>query len=223
MKNIKTIIIAIAMLFTLNQLSGQTIINNDPSVKNRVYLRTGIEPATMLTLGYERKFDVGFLKQKIVGYAEFGSSVANFNNNDFKIGGILPIFEKGNFKIVNNLNVSAGSMSAKNFDSKKFAAADEVAFGLYGQKRFIAFTAEYEKIFLNKIEHSEFYKNTYYENAVDGWYKGGGGIFQFGIEGGFTIKQKIDVYSELKLPSTEKLNSYGGSPMHLNLGIAYRF
>ena len=223
MKNIKTIIIAMGMLFTLNQLSGQTIINNDPNVNNRVYLRTGIEPATMLTLGYERKFDVGFLNQNIVGYAEFGSSVANFNNNDFKIGGILPVFEKGKFKIVNNLNVSAGSMSAKNFDSKKFAAADEVAFGLYGQKRFIAFTVEYEKIFLNKIEHSDFYKVTYYEDVVDGWYKGGGGMFQFGIEGGFTIKQKIDIYSELKIPFTEKFNSYGGSPMHLNVGIAYRF
>lgn len=223
MNNIKTIVIAMTLLFTLNQLSAQTIINSDPDVNNRVYLRTGIEPATMLTLGYERKFDIGFLNQNIVGFAEFGSSTANFSNNDFKIGGIMPMLEKGKFKIVNNLNISIGSMSAKNFDSKRFAAADELAFGIYGEKRFIAFTAEYEKIVLNKIEHSDFYKETYYGEAVDGWYKGAGGRFQFGLEGGFTIKKDIDVYSELKLPFTEKLNSYRGSPMHLNLGIAYRF
>ena len=223
MKNIKTIVIALTLLLTFNQLSAQTILNNDPTFNNRVYLRTGIEPATMLTLGYERKFEVGFLNQDIVGFAEFGSSVANFNDNDFKVGGILPVFEKGKFKIVNNLNVSAGSMSAKNFDSKKFAIADEVAFGFYGKKRFFAFTAEFEKIVLNKIEHSGFYKETYYEDAIDGWYKGAGGIFQFGLEGGFTIKKNIDIYSELKLPFTEKLNSYRGSPMHVNLGIAYRF
>ena len=177
MNNIKAILIAMTLLFTINQLSAQTIINNDPDVNNRVYLRTGIEPATMLTLGYERKFNIGFLNQNIVGFAEFGSSTANFSNNDFKIGGILPVFEKGKFKIVNNLNISAGSMSAKNFDSKRFAAADELAFGIYGEKRFIAFTAEYEKIVLNKIEHSDFYKETYYEDAVDGWYKGAGGRF----------------------------------------------
>ncbi len=223
MKNIKSIIIAMTLLFTLNQLSGQTIINNDPDVYNRVYLRTGIEPATMLTLGYERKFDVGFLNQNIVGYAEFGSSVANFSNNDFKVGGILPVFGKGKFKIVNNLNLSVGSMSAKNFDSKRFAAADEVAFGIYGEKRFVAFTTEYEKIFLNKIEHTDFYKETYYEDVVDGWYKGAGGRFQIGIEGGFTVKKRLDTHLEVKLPFTEKLNSYGGSPMHVNLGIAYRF
>ena len=186
-------------------------------------MRAGIEPATMITLGYERKIELGFLKQNLVGYAEFGTSVANFNNNDFKVGGILPVFEKGKFKIVNNLNISAGSMSAKNFDSKKFAVADEVAFGIYGEKRFVAFTTEYEKIVLNKFEHTDFYKETYYEDVVDGWYKGGGGMFQFGIEGGFTIKRNIDVYSEIKLPFTEKFNSYGGSPMHVNLGFAYRF
>ena len=223
MKNIKAIIIAMTLLFTLNQLSAQTIINNDPDINNRVYLRTGIEPATMLTLGYERKFDVGFLNQNIVGFAEFGSSVANFSNNDFKVGGILPVFEKGKFKIVNNLNVSAGSMSAKNFDSKRFAAADEVAFGIYGEKRFFVLTAEYENIFLNKIEHSDFYKETYYKDVVDGWYKGAGGRFQFGVEGGVTVKKKLDAHLEVKLPFTEKFNSYRGSPMHVNLGIAYRF
>jgi hypothetical protein len=223
MNNIKAIIIALTLLFTLNQLSAQTIINNNPDINNRVYLRTGIEPATMLTLGYERKFEVGFLNQNIVGFAEFGSSVANFSNNDFKVGGILPVFEKGNFKIVNNLNVSAGSMSAKNFDSKRFAAADEVAFGIYGENRFVALTAEYENIFLNKIEHSDFYKETYFEDVVDGWYKGAGGRFQFGVEGGFTIKKRLDTHLEVKLPFTEKFNSYNGSPMHVNLGIAYRF
>ena len=223
MKNIKAIIFAMTLLFTLNQLSAQTIINNDPDINNRVYLRTGIEPATMLTLGYERKFEIGFLNQNIVGFAEFGSSVANLSNNDFKVGGILPVFEKGNFKIVNNLNVSAGSLSAKNFDSNKFAIADEVAFGIYGEKRFVAFTTEYEKIVLNKIEHTDFYKETYYDEVVDGWYKGAGGRFQFGIEGVVTLKKKLDVHLEVKLPFTEKFNNYGGSPMHVNLGIAYRF
>jgi hypothetical protein len=223
MNNIKAIIIALTLLFTLNQLSAQTIINNNPDINNRVYLRTGIEPATMLTLGYERKFDFGFLNQNIVSFVEFGSSVANFSNNDYKVGGILPVFEKGKFKIVNNLNVSAGNMSAKNFDSKRFAAADEVAFGIYSEKRFVAFTAEYENIFLNKIEHSDFYKETYFEDAVDGWYKGAGGRFQFGVEGGVTLKKKLDVHLEVKLPFTEKFNSYRGSPMHLNMGIAYRF
>jgi hypothetical protein len=87
----------------------------------------------------------------------------------------------------------------------------------------MAFTAEYKKIYLNHIEHTDFYKETYYKDVVDGWYKGAGGMFQFGIEGGYTFMDKIDAHVELKLPFTEKFNSYGGSPMHVNLGIGYRF
>lgn len=223
MRNTKTIIIAIALLVTVNQLSAQTIINNDTTINNRVYLRAGIDPATMLTIGYERKCDISFLKPDIVTYAELGSSIANFKNSEFKVGGIIPIFEKRNFKIIFNVNLSAGHLSAKNFDSKKFALADELAFGIYKQKWFFALTAEYETIFLNYIEHTNFYKETYYEDAVDGWYNGAGGMWQFGLEVGKTFKQRYDLHLEIKMPFTEKFNSYGGSPAHINLCLGYRF
>jgi len=223
MKNIKNIIVALLVFFTVNQLSAQAILNNDPAFNNRAYLRAGIEPATMLTLGYERKFDLSFLNQDLVTFAEYGISVARPENAELKAGIILPVFERSTFKIINNLNLSAGSLSAKNFDSKKFAVADELAFGIYKPKWFVAMTAEYEKIVLNHIEHTDFYRETYYEDAVDGWYKGAGGMFQFGIETGRTFAQRYDVHLEFKMPFTEKFNFYGGSPAHLNLGFGFRF
>jgi hypothetical protein len=125
--------------------------------------------------------------------------------------------------IVNNVNLSAGGVTTKNFISKKFAVGDEAAFGFYKKRWFIVATAEYEKIYLNRIEHTEFYRTTYYEDAKDGWYKGAGGMFQFGLEGGRTIKGKYDIYLEIKLPFTEKFNNYGGSPFHVNIGLGYRF
>jgi hypothetical protein len=223
MKNIKIIIFILAIIVAFNQLSAQTTITNNPEFNNRAYLRIGIEPATMITFGFERQFNLSFINKDIVTFAEVSSSTSSFENNEFKIGGLLPILEPGNFKVLGNLNFSTGRLSAKNFDSRKFAAAIKLSFGLYKQKWFAAFTTEYENIFLTKIEHSDFYRDTYYEDAVDGWYKGSGGMFQFGIEGGYTFMKRIDAHVELKLPFTEKFNSYGGSPMHVNLGIGYKF
>jgi len=223
MKKIQTILTAMVWLFTIGPLSAQSIINNDPDIKNRVYLRAGIEPATMLTLGYERKFHLSFLAQDLVTFAEYGVSVANLKNADFKAGGILPVFQRRNFMIINNLNVSAGALSAKNFDSNRFAIADELAFGIYKPKWFVAMTAEYEKIVFTRIEHRDFYRETYYEDAVDGWYKGAGGMFQFGIETGRTFAGRYDVHLEFKMPFTEQFNAYGGSPAHMNIGLGYRF
>jgi hypothetical protein len=223
MKHINIITLAIVCLFSINQLTGQAILNNDPAFNNRAYLRAGIEPATMLTLGYERKFELQSLPQNLVAYAEYGVSVANLKNAEIKAGGILPIFQRRNFMIVNKLNVSAGSLSAKNFDSKKFALADEMAFGIYRPLWFFALTAEYEKILLTRLEHSDFYRETYYEDALDGWYKGSGGMFQFGFETGISFARRYDVHLEFKIPMTGQFNAYGGSPAHLNVGLGYRF
>lgn len=223
MKHIQIITVTLVWLLSINQLIAQPIINSDPAFNNRAYLRAGIEPATMLTLGYERKFELHSLPQNLVAYAEYGISLANLRNAQLKAGGILPVFQHGNFMIVNDLNLSAGNLSSKNFDSNKFALADELAFGIYKQKWFFALTAEYEKILLTRIEHTDFYRETYYEDAVDGWYKGSGGMFQFGFETGRTFARRYDVHMEFKLPLTGQFNAYGGSPAHLNLGLGFRF
>ena len=74
------------MLFAaVNQLSSQTIINNSET-KNRAYLRVGIEPATMITFGYQRNLNVGFLNRNLTSYAEWGTTIYNFSfdNSELK-------------------------------------------------------------------------------------------------------------------------------------------
>lgn len=222
MKRLIYIIITITQVVT--SLYGQNIINNDTENLNRLYIRAGIDPASILTFGYQRNMNPKFLKQTITAFAEWNVSAFKFSpeNSELKIGGIFMLFQKGGFKIVNNFNISAGSLSTRHFYSKKFALADEIAFGFYKRNWFFAATTEYEKIFLNHLKHTDFYRTTYYEEAVDGWYKGAGGMFQFGIEGGITVKQKYDIHLEIKAPFTERFNGYGGSPFHMNLGLGYR-
>jgi len=211
------------LLAAINELGAQTLINDDINNNNRAYIKVGIDPATTLSLGYERKVGLPFLKQNLSAYAELGTSIANTNNSELKIGGILPLLSTGSLKVINDLNFSAGSMTAKNFNSVKIAVADEITFGLYKPKWFIGLTAEYEKIMLTHLKHSDFYRETYYEDAVDGWYKGAGGMFQFGVKGGRTFNEKYDVQVEFKYPFTEKFKSYTGSPGHINVSVGYRF
>ena len=220
----KYLIMVIVMFAAVNQLSAQTIINDSPT-ESRAYLRVGIEPTTMMTFGYQRNFNVRFLDRNVTSFAEWGASISRFgfSNSELKIGGVLLVFEKGSFKVVNNLNLSAGSVTTQHFDSEKFAVGIEVPIGFYKERWFIAATVEYEKIYLNHIEHTEFYRVTYYEDAEDGWYKGAGGLFQFGIEGGTTVKEKYDVHLEIRMPFTGRFNSYRGSPFHVNLGLGYRW
>ena len=220
----KTLLSTIALIICAFNMSAQTV-QNDSITSDKVYLRYGIEPTTMISLGYQHNFSLGMKDRYLTTYGEWSSAVNSlgFKNSEIKIGGIIPVIQHKSFKIINNLGFSAGATSNKHFKSNKFAVSDEIAIGIYKKTWFIAGTVEYEKIYLNEIEHTEFYRETYYGEAKDGWYTGAGGMFQFGIEGGITISQVFDIHAEFKIPFTEKLNSYGGSPAHVNLGLGYRF
>lgn len=215
------------LMFTLigliSHLSAQAPLNASLTGKS-TYLRLGIEPGTMTAFGYQQNVDIGLFKEDVAAFAEWNVALFMFGpkNSELKIGGVHPIVVRGKFKVLNSFNLSVGSASNMHFDSYKFAVGDEVSGGLYGQSRYIATTLEYEKILLNRIEHSKFYRTTFYEDAEDGWYEGAGGRIQFGIESGRTIKDRIDLHLEIKFPLTEKFNNLGGSPLHINVGVGYR-
>ncbi len=224
MKNTHYIIILLISVFTIPTLQGQSLLH-ESNQKNKAYIRYGIEPTTMLTVGFQHSIKAPLLNQRMTLFGEWGLSTLsmNFDNSEMKIGGIINLWSQGNFRVVNNLNFSAGSVSTKHFDSKKFAVADKVNFGLYKENWYLSGSMEYENIYLNHIEHTDFYRTVYYVDAVDGWYKGAGGNFQLGLETGRTFKYRYDLHLEVKVPFTERLNSYGGSPLHVNLGLGYRF
>ena len=215
------------LLFTLlisASLNAQTTLREN-STKNAVYGHIGINPSTLLTVGYQRYLADSVFNREIIVFSEISSSLftPGPKDSEIKLGGIISIYEWNKFKIINSLNFSYGSAQSINFDSKKLAVGDELAIGFYGPKSFVATSIEFEHVYLNHLKHSDYFKDTYFSDVKDGWYKGLGGAFQFGIETGFTLKKKVDIHLELKVPFTEKFNSYMGSPFHLTLGGRYRF
>lgn len=80
----------------------------------------------------------------------------------------------------------------------------------------------YVNRFPERVKDADSFRTHYYPGAVDGWYWEPGGTFQFGIEGGRTIRERFDLHLEVKKPFTEAFNAYGGSPLHVNLGVGAR-
>ncbi len=197
----------------------------DTAARNKMYFQFKIEPASMITIGYQKPARQKIFKRDLNPYYEISTSLyqIGFANSEAKVGEMISIYESGNFKFITRLNLSVGHVKTCNFNSTKIAAEDEIGIGFYKKKSFIALTAEYEDIYFNYIKHTRYYKETYYEDAIDGWYKGGGGTFQFGMEAGVTIQEKIDSFISIKVPFTEEFNGYGGSPFHVKVGFAYHF
>jgi hypothetical protein len=217
MKKICMLIVLVLPLFT----KGQALFNTN----QRLTLQTGIDPALLITFRYERRLENVLLQKDLYPVAEFSSSLSlpGIKKSEFKIGNRLPVWRNQKLGLITGLHASYGQVETLNFDSKKLALDADVAFGFYSNKRFLAFTASYEKILANQLIHSPYYRDRFYPDAADGWYKGSGGTIQLGIEAGLLIKNSIDLYTEIKIPMTEKLRGLMGSPGHVNLGVGYRF
>jgi len=222
MKNFFTA--GILLCFIFQDVFSQNIINNSYS-KQRILLRTGIDPSLNIAITYQRNLKLKFLNNEITSYGEWKASVVRFGvqNWDMNIGGIIPIYKKNNFLIINDLYGSLGKLKTKNFDAWGILLGDRINIGFYTEKHYFALLAEYNKNLLTHLLHTDFYRRTFYEDADDGWYKSTGGFFQFGFAGGWTMRKKYDLYIELKYPITEKFDSFGGSPFNINLGLGFRF
>ncbi len=222
MKTVMNILVGI--LFSVN-LFGQ---NNYFSSENkyRAFFKGGIEPSTVFSLGIEYKSNIELLGSPVGFYGQVTQLFfkPGFGNAEFKFGGLYHKSITGSFGIINSINVSTGAISTINFDSRKYAVAGAFEIGFYKPKWYVSvLTVEYEKILTSHIEHTDHFKTVFYEGAQDGWYKGPGGSWQFGLEWGKTFNQKFDLHIELKVPFTENFRAYAGSPYHLNLGLGYRF
>lgn len=220
MKKIYTIIIA--FLFIQN-LGAQNMFNLNET-KNITYLRYGIEPTIVFAVGHMHVFNINGINRNLAVLGEFSRPQKSFGNNyELKTGGIMPVVQLRDWGFTFQLNFSTGHVETKNFESQKIAFDYALNLGLYKEKWYLSLVGEYENIMANKITNSQYYRDYAYPEAKDGWYKGAGGNVQFGLETGFTIKQRFDVNFDLKVPFSEKFNSYNGSPAHTNVTLGYRF
>ena len=216
MKHLLIIIIILSPFYSFSQ----DLFNS----KNRITILGGIDPATILTLRYERKIDSAFFQRKLFPFIEYSTSMTQIGltQGEIKVGQRLESWNNKSLKLITGLNTSYGKTSSLNFDSQKIAMEIDFAFGFYRKRGFFALTTSFEKILATRLKHSDQYRERFYSDAKDAWYKGGGGSLQMGAEGGIAIKNILEIFLEFKIPRTEKLRPMMGSPAHANIGFAYR-
>lgn len=194
-----------------------------PFASNRVYFIGGIEPGVMTSLGYEYDIDIKTIHRTVSVYTELGLSIMQLDikNSNNELGIRIPLVEWKSFRIIDVLNTTIGRINNHNFNSTVFTLGNEINIGYYGTNGYITTIAEYEKFLFSHLSHTDYYRSTYYPEAVDGWYKSAGGMLQFGLKGGFSLAE-TDISLEIKKGFTEQLNTYA-SPFHINLLVGYSF
>jgi hypothetical protein len=92
--------------------------------------------------------------------------------------------------------------------------------GHYARRWFAVGEAGYDRAWLTYIKNSDWYRDSFYSGAVDGWYSGGGGNLHAGAKGGLTIGS-VEIVLRAGITRTEALNDLD-LPFYATIGASYR-
>jgi hypothetical protein len=102
-----------------------------------------------------------------------------------------------------------------------FGAAFTGALGVYRSAWFLAAEFGIDKAGATHIEHSDWYRTYFYEDARDGWYRNPGGTVHFGLSAGITVGQ-TELMVRCGQLRTEEFNELI-PPLYLSLGLGVAF
>lgn len=221
MKNIIAAILVVAMADTTQaQTLNWSAIQE--SQQHLVNVNAGWDFAATIGLGYGYKLKTK-MKMPVMLSAQVSAPTGNNLVDDFKskLGGQVRVYKTGNFlATVHVYGIFRGYKSdlvkLQNFGSEFIGV-----FGYYKSKWFAAAEFGFDKAIATHIKNSELMKDNY-PGVQDGWYVPTGGNFNFGIQGGYSIKT-FDVTVKAGKTVDQRFQSTAMVPFYFQLGVNKRF
>jgi hypothetical protein len=195
-----------------------------PTTIARVSAETLLDPTVMAGFGYERRLPF-FTEQLLRWNVGLRLPIFTAGVNDWALrGGVKAQFVRLNwFGIFGQTGVSTGRHETRFALNHFINATGRLALGLVRPTWGLLATVDYDKNIMTNVRHSEVFRRQVYEDAVDGWYSSTGGSLQFGVAWYLFMGEAWDFRLELRVPYTEKLNSFGTAPAHIGLQIGFSY
>lgn len=151
----------------------------------RFHASFGMDPSVLTTLGYARGFGLG--SGTALWDVDLGMAVAEADARDLRlrVGLQTTVWQAGDWRIAARGRLIARSTSNSIYDGQGFGADLTAHLGFYRKGWFAAGSIGYERTFVMHLEHSDWYRDNIYADAVDGWYSGESGILRGGLSAGF--------------------------------------
>ena len=163
-------------------------------------------------------------KRPVLLNAEYSFPSGKNLTDDFKIktGTQIRWWQSGNFHVASKFQ---GIFRRYNNDFARllnFGVDLSATAGYYKHHWFVAGELGFDKAIVTHFKHSDLYKSNF-PGVKDGWYEPStGGNFYYGVQGGWSGKNK-DVYLKLGKLTQQDLNSSPMLPFYAQLGFNLRF
>ena len=221
MKNVmKVILVSMALAESgLSQNINWRSIGDDQ--RNIMQLSFGYDYGVTAQLGYNRSLN--FIRPVVVGF-DYSLPMGNVLLDDFKarLGGQMEIVQIGGFsttvKVFSNFRRYQNSLVRIVSFGSDFA----VLAGYYRTTWYAAGEFGFDKSIATNLKNSETMK-AYYPAIRDGWYVPTGGNFYYGIQGGKTLGETLELSLRLGATSAQFHDPDAVLPYYVQLGLGMRF
>jgi len=217
----KRIIIATALAGLSNLLFAQSHFLTQEQHQQHISISYGLRPNMALRATYARQWP-GSLPLALTASLESSLTQRLGENVALQLGSQYVVLQKQKFALTNELSISAGHLETKIYKAGKWELNELLLAGWHGRRTGIALLAGYTQNLATHLKHSDFYRETGYADARDGWYGGFGGYWQAGFRFNQLLWRRLDLSLQVSYANSAKGNSIGPLPVMAQLGGSWR-
>lgn len=216
------IAVAVAVLaIPVREAAAQWNVARFGAERNRVYTAFGLDPALVSTVGYGRVVPVRGHDVQLTG--DVGVVTARMDTRDFRarLGAQTSLVRWRSVHATGTATFITRGTSNAIYEGFNFGADVTGTLGVYRRRWFAAGEAGKDKAIITHIRHSDWYRETYYADAKDGWYLDAGGTERFGLASGVTIG-RTEIVGRAGWHQSERGRALA-APVYASLGVGIGF
>ena len=214
--------IVFVMFLLLTQLaSAQSNVARFGTERNRVYTSVGIDPAVVSTVGYGRVVSVAGHAFNISGDVGVVAAGFDFDDARARAGVETSLLRWKSVHLTGSAVAVARSTENVSYRAVNFGADITGSLGVYRPRWFVAGEFGKDKAVVTHVTHTDYYRETFYPDAKDGWYLDAGGTFHYGFAAGLAVRG-VEVSGRFGWLRTEDFNDVM-PPVYASVGVGFWF
>ena len=201
--------------------AGQWNVARFGTEKSRVYSTFGLDPAFVSSLGYARV--IPLVKHDFQLTGDVGVVTAGLDARDFRarLGAQTSLVEWQSMHLTGSATFITRGTKNSVYRGINFGADLAGTLGMYRHRWFAAGEFGFDKAIVTHVTHTDWYRETVYADAKDGWYLDTGGAYRYGVTGGFALGRS-EVVGRFGWLRTERFKEHL-TPMYASLGVGVGF
>ena len=212
------IVIAMSAAGYSQNINWRSLREDRPNV---LQLTFGYDYGVTAQLGYSRSFTL--IRPVVVGL-DFSVPMGDVLLDDFKvrIGGQVEIVQAGAFSVTVKIASNFRRYQTQLVRIVSFGSDFAAVVGYYKSTWYAAGEFGFDKAVTSYLKHSDIMR-AYYPAIRDGWYVPTGGNFYYGIQGGKTIGETLELTLRMGGTRAQMHDEGAVLPYYAQLGLGVRF